>query len=278
MARAWVLAWSLGLALTSTAVGQTSWQFRAPAGQVLNYRMEHSTSVTEVTGGNTVTAKSKVNAVKRWRSLGTVEGKAGFRLELSFPALRVENTTPSGEVLLFDSSNLDKSTPELRAQITHVGKPVAVLRVDPTGKVVEVIECKQGPASVFESDPPFDCVLPAAALTAGKSWERTYQITLAPPQGTNEKYDAVQKYVVKAVKDGKATIGVTTGIPKSPASPLDRIPLLQKLWEGEIDFDIEAGRLLATRFKIDQEVKNHQGEGSSYRFQSAYTVQFVGEK
>jgi hypothetical protein len=278
MVRTWILAWSMSLVLASTAAAQTVWQFRSQPGQVHRYRMEQNTVVTEAAGGDTITAKSKVSSVKCWRDLGTEQGKAGFRLELSFPALRVENTTPSREILLFDSANPEKSTPEMRVLGQQVGKTVAVLRVDDTGKVTEVLDCRQGSPSTFESDPPFDFVLAGKAVAVGQGWERAYHITLAPPLGTNEKYDAVQKYMVKAVKDGKATIGVSTRILKMPGSPLDRIPLLQKLWEGEVVFDIDKGLLLATRLKIDQELKGHQGEGSSYRFQSTYTVEFMGDK
>ncbi len=277
MVRTLLLAVSAGLVAVSAAAAQTApWQFRPPVGQPLTYRVEHITSVTEVAGGNKTVTTTKVNLVKTWKNAGTDIGKPGVKMVLTLNALRLETAKPSGEVLLFDSEHPDKSTPALREQLGKlVGQVMAVVRLDPSGRVMEVIESKQGSASRFENEPPFQVVLPGAAPTAGQGWERTYRLTLDPPQGTGEKFDAVQKYVCKEIKDGKATIGLTTQVKNLPASPLDQVPLHQAQPEGEIVFDIEAGRLHSSQLKIDKELKGLQGEGSSYHFESLFTEQYV---
>src|SRR5207244_10606782 len=113
--------------------------------------------------------------------------------------------TPSGEVLLFDSNYTDKSTPQLRQQMSrYLGQTLAVLRVDSQGKVLEVKESKFGPPTRFESEPPFVGVLPLEGPTTGQTWERAYQITLAPPLGTGEKFPAVQKYTCRNLDAGVA--------------------------------------------------------------------------
>jgi hypothetical protein len=48
--------------------------------------------------------------------------------------------------------------------------------------------------------------------------------------------------------------------------------------EGEMVFDVQAGRLQSAALRIDKELKGHDGEGSSYHFQSRYTVQYVGDR
>jgi len=40
-------------------------------------------------------------------------------------------------------------------------------------------------------------------------------------------------------------------------------------------FDLQHGRLHTYRVSIDREVQGHQGEGSTYRFQSTYTEQYA---
>src|SRR5262249_20617698 len=113
---------------------------------------------------------------------------------------------------------------------------------------------------------------------AGQTWERGYRITLEPPQGTGEKYDAMQRYECKHIADGVATVAVTTLLKTMPESLLDRVPLLQMQPEGEIQFDVQNGRLQSAHLRIEQELTGHQGEGSSYRFQSTYTEEYVGNK
>jgi hypothetical protein len=280
MVRAGILTVVVGLLVHAAAAAQTAaWQFRSRPGQTISYRVEQVTSATEVIGGNQTATRTKLNLVKRWKNLGAEAGKPGTKFVLSLAALRIETSKADGGVLLFDSDDLARSTPELRKELEKfVGPPLAVLRLDATGKVHEVVESKFGPASRYESELPFVFLLPGGTAQVGQTWQRAYQVTLAPPQGTGEKYDAVQKYECKGIRDGKATVGLTTVIKKMPESPLDRVPLLQVQPEGEVVFDIKAGRLHSATLKIDRQLKGHQGPGSSYHFESVYKEQYQEDR
>jgi hypothetical protein len=271
--RKYGLAILLGLALAGPAAAQApAWRFRWQPGQVLPYRVEQATAVTEVVGGNKVEMTAKVTVLKHWQVL-EVDPQGVATLRLTLAAMRNEQTRPDGSVLLYDSGNPDKSTPELREHLAkYVGQPLAVLRVDGQGQVIEV---KQGQANRFESDLPFLMTLPAAAPAAGGSWERAFKVTLEPPQGSGQ-YEAVQKYVCAKADANTAVIALTTQFRGQPETAQEQVPLLQKQPEGEVLFDVRAGRLHSARLRIDRTLQNHQGEGSSYRFVSSYTEQFVG--
>ena len=114
--------------------------------------------------------------------------------------------------------------------------------MDGRGRVVEVKESKFGSAARYENELPFVGVLPADGPKAGQEWRRDYKITLEPPHGAGEKYDAIQKYVCKDVTDGVAVTTVTTGL-KTPPPAAEQAALLQLEPEGEIVFDLKAGRL-----------------------------------
>jgi hypothetical protein len=270
--------WSLGVALiaASPTVAQTDvWQFRWQAGQVLTYRVEHISTAAEVTASGTSESTTKLQLIKRWQVLA-VDGAGVATLQLSLAALRLETIMPNRDTLLFDSRNPEKNDPHLREELARfVGPALAVLRVDRQGRVVEVKESKHGPASRFESELPFVMVLPSEGLKPGQNWERAYRITLEPPQGTGEKYEALQNYSCKTMANGMAVIGITTHLKTMPESLLDRVPLLQLQPEGEMVFDVQAGRLRQARLRIEKELKGHQGEGSSYRFQSSYLEELV---
>jgi hypothetical protein len=279
MIRPWLATAFAGLVLASAGAGQqVPCRFSWEPGQVLTYRVEQTTTVAEVVEGKKVEITSKLNNVKRWQVL-EVDGTGVGTLQLSLVALRMESTTPGGEVLLFDSSDPDKSDAQMREQLAkYVGPPLAVLRVDGRGRVVEVKECKHGPASRYESEPPFVLTLPEKGIQAGQTWERAYAITVAPPQGTGEKYDASQNYVCQTLQRGMATVALTTAVKALPASLLDQVPLLQMQPEGRVFFDTQAGRLQGVVLRVEKELLGHQGEGSSYRLQSNYTEQYAGDK
>jgi hypothetical protein len=277
MVRKWLLPIVVGLVQVSAVAAQSAdWRFHWQPGQVLTYKVEHTTVTTDTAGEAKDETKTKLNLTKRWQVLA-VDPAGVATVQLSLMALRNEITRPNHEVLLFDSADPKVGTPELReAMAAFIGTPLAVLRVDATGRVVEVKESRQGSLSRFETTPPFVIVLFKGAAQPGQYWQRDYAITVEPPAGTGEKYQATQRYLCKEVKPTAVVLELTTTLKTQPEAVADQLPLLQWLPEGEIVFDPQAGLLRSARLHIDKELKGHQGEGSAYRFQSQYTEEYVG--
>jgi hypothetical protein len=266
MCKRWMLvvlvAW-----IAPVAQAQTPLQFRWAKGDVLSYRVKHDTTVTEVIDGGKHQFKSHLELLKRFR-VADVDGAGVATLEYSLAAMRNEQTRPGGDVLRFDSTDPDKSTPELRDQLgKYIGTTLAVLRIDQTGKVIAV---KQGPAARHMAEPPFTVVLPGSAVQQGQGWTREFDVTLDPPLGTGEKHTARQEFQCMKMEDGKATIALKTIFKAMPEAVQERMPLLQKEAQGSVVFDVAAGRVAVIRLEIDRTLMNHQGEGSSYRYESTY--------
>jgi hypothetical protein len=274
--RSLVLVVNAFLLLATAAPAQTAaWRFHWQPGQVLTYRVEQTSSVSQVIGPNKTETRTRLGLVKKWQVLG-VDAAGVATLQMSLQSLRMETTLESGESLVFDSAAPDKSTPQLREQMAaYVGRPLVVLRVDTRGKVLEVKESKFGPASKYENETPFAITLPETMPASGQGWERKYQITLEPPAGTGEKYQAVQKYVPAGTAGSAVTVGVSTTLLTQPEAAADQTPLLQFQPDGEVVFDTRTGVVRSVSLHINREVPKHQGEDSSYRFQSTYSEQLV---
>ena len=268
------------LVATSAAQAQAPPRLRWQAGQVLVYRAEHNTYASETAGDGKSETKSRLVVTKRWQVLG-VDAAGVATLQFSLTGLLSEITRPNGEVLRFDSAAPDKSTPALREQCQqYVGAPLAVIRVDGQGKVLEVKEARPGfgsPAK-YENDPPFKVWLSATALAPGASWERPYQLTLEPPLGTGEKYEAAQRFTCKAIQGGLATLAMTTAVKAPPAAAADQVPVWQNQPEGEVVFDLNAGRMKSVLLQINKEAKGQQGDNSSTLFRSTYKEEYVGDR
>ncbi len=259
-------------AVTAPSFAQDGWQFRWTKGQNLTYRIKHATSVVEVVESTKNTANSQLELINRWQVLD-VDDKGVATLQLTLLAMRNQQTRANGETLLFDSENLDKSTPELREQMKkYLGATVAVIRIDGFGRLHEV---KQGAAASFDAEPPFMVIFPAAKPAPGQSWRRPFSLTLDPPYGTGEKYEAEQRYDCKKIDAGKATLSVSTQFKTMPDNMRERIPLMQKDVQGEVVFDIPAGRMVSAQLNIDKTIEEHQGKGSSYQFKSQYSRMLI---
>jgi hypothetical protein len=266
---AWLVVASAASAQTAPA------KFRWQQGQVLNYAAEQITTETDVVGGTKVESWMKLTTMKRWQVLA-VDPAGVATVQQSLTAMRLEKKVPSGATAVFDSTHPEQSDPGMREQLgKFVGTPLAILRIDNQGKVVEVKESKHTPASRYETELPFAITLPPNALRVGESWERSYQVTLEPPLGANDKYPAVQKYTCKEIANGIATITLSTTV---QAPPEEEAPLVQFQPAGEVVFDLQLGCPRKVQIVIDKELKNQQGENSSYRFQSRYTEEYLGNK
>lgn len=258
----------VALSVSVPAFAQGAWQYRWVKGQTLTYKIKHVTNVTEVLETSKNTSDSQLDLVNRWSVLD-VDAKGIATLQLTLLAMRNEQKRANGDTLLYDSQNPDKSTPELREQMKkYIGSTLAVLRIDGNGRVHEV---KQGSAASFEAEPPFLIIFPAAKPEAGQAWRRPYSVVLDPPYGTGEKYEAEQRIQCSEIKNGKATLTIATQFKTMPDNMRERIPLVQKDVQGEVVFDVNAGRMLSARLSTDKTIENHQGKGSSYRFKSEYS-------
>jgi hypothetical protein len=261
----------------SLASAQTPPRFRWQTGQVLLYRTEHVTFAAYAMGDTKSETRTRVHSTKRWQVLSVDNAGVGT-LQMSLQALKYETVRPDGETLAFDSAQPEKSTEAMRKQFgTFLGQPLVVLRIDSQGRVLEVKDAKFGytSATKYESDPPFKFLLPVEGFKMGQGWERQYQLTLEPPQGTGEKYPAVQRFLCKNITGNLATLTLATEVTSTPAAQEDQVPLWQMQPEGEIIFDVQAGRLQKATLRINKETK---GEGASTHFQSAYTEEYAGDR
>jgi hypothetical protein len=248
-------------------------RFRWQPGQVLTYRVHQVTTATDTTPDAKAEMVSTLDLVKRWQ-VESVDAQGVATLQMSLTALKTSTRTPDGETLTFDSTNATASNVENRDELSkYVNAPLAVLRVDGRGQVVEVKESKFGPASRFESELPFRLALPEQApAAAGESWQRSYTLVLEPPQGAGEKFPATQKYTFKGTTGTVAVVGLSTDVkPPTDTKPDQVIPLLQWQPEGDVWFDTATGRLRAARLTVKKELKEHRGPGSHYKYESSYS-------
>jgi hypothetical protein len=259
---------TLVLVLAASATAQDAdCRFQWKKGQVLVYTTQHVTHVTELVDGKKSQHSSSIDVVKRWQ-VADIDAQGVATLQMAIVSMRNEQTRPDGKTLLFDSADLDKSTPELRDLSKHMGKTVAELRLDSQGRIWEV---KQGSKSKFESDPPFAVILPGKSLAEGAVWVRNYKITLDPPAGTGEQFDAQQKYLCSKVSGNQATIAISTTI-KSPAQSFqEKQPLMQKELSGHAVIDCARGVLVSVHMSVDKTIENHQGKDSSYTFRTTFS-------
>lgn len=255
----------------SQANAQHPYKFRWQRGDVLQYRVQHKTSVIETVGNSSAKASSNLQLIKQWKVVAVdKQGVATIQYSLSW--MRHEQKFPDGKTWFFDSKQLEKSTPSLKGLSKMVGVPIAVLQVAPSGEVLSAVK---GSVERYQAEPPFHIVFSKTPVKVGGTWERKNTVRTGA-RGDGDKYEAVQTYTFQK-KNELATFGLTTTFPKVPENPFDRIPLFQKQPQGTVVFNTKAGRVERATLNISKQLANHQGEGSRYEFRSEYTETYVGK-
>ena len=240
------------------------------AGQTLKYRVRHTTEQSFTQGENTGKFTSELDLLREWK-VTAVDKVGTATLEMSISKMqmkRVNNDTPPW---VFDSDNLEKSTPEMRGMTANLNKVLVTVGVDGFGQLVALKNTQAG--NPFEHELPFLGVLPAEELKPGLKWERPFKLTLNPPLGTGEKYDAVQRFECKSVEKGKATVTLTTQLKVKPAAAADMIPLWQMLPAGELVWDLTTGQLEKGELKVKESLKT--ADGNVNTFESVKIVERV---
>lgn len=248
-------------------------------GDSMQYRIEQKTEITE-TILDEKTSKpdsrkmlSSLELVRQWKVID-VDAKGTGTLEMSIVKMRWEQKTGTNEPDIFDSSKPDELNKKEMAK--NVGPVLAVLTVDSNGKVLSVKDSKVGPAHRFQSDVPFKLVFPEAEIK--ESWSREFTLQLDPPLGTGEKFASKQSYKLLEPKNGLSIYSLTSEIGDLPKNASEQIPLIPSMPSGMLFFHPETGRYYGARLKIEKELSNHQGEGSSYKFSSTYVEDFIPAK
>jgi len=266
------------IATTTASAEPAVAKFRWDKGQVLTYKVEHTTTVNELI----VDAETKMDQrsqtitklylVKRWQ-VAEVDAMGTATMVMSLSAMKWETQLPDGTSNLFDSAKPDPNHPETTAEMSKfIGPPLVTVRIDTMGKLVEIKENKFGSATRLEADLPFKLTLPDVALAPAVTWDRSYAITL---DRTGEKFDAMQKFTIKSFSGPIATVGLTTQLKALPVTESEQVPLLPFQPEGDLYFHTETGRYQGARLKVQKVLLNHQGEGSKYSFNSSYTEDWV---
>jgi len=254
----------------SPLAAQTPWRYKWEKGQTYTYKTQHVTNVSEQLEKTKTESSSRLTLVKRWL-VTDVDSQGNATLEMSLLSMRNEQTRPNGEVLLFDSEDVDKSTPALKGMAKFIGRPLHAVKLNPQG---QAIEAKEDIRAKFDAEPPFVVVTAGAAPQEGQSWSRPFEI--ADPNGSDSKIQFVQKFLCgKSTPDGKANLQVTTVLKSELKNASERIPLLQREVEGKAVFDVERGITLTVELAVDRKVEEHQGKGSSYRYASTFVEQLI---
>lgn len=250
----------------ATAEETVTLAYRFRVGDRIDMDVAHRALTETTVNGTTQTVETMTDSRKTWRVVA-VDDAGRATLEHSVDdVVMTSRSSDSGEVR-WASGSTDEPPPGYEGVRQSLGVPLSRMVIDATGHVLDRREIRPCPASATG-----DLVvvpLPDGPIAAGAEWTVPQEVVVEAPNAGRKAVRTRLRYRLDSVRDGLATIDVDTTVLTPVDDPRLEARLLERIWQGTITFDVEAGRVVSRRTGIDRRVVGFSGPQSSVRYKSS---------
>jgi hypothetical protein len=237
-------------------------RYKLATGDVLRYEVKHRASFRTTIDKTTQEAQTKTESVKLWK-VTDVLPNGDLEIMNVVEHVHMVHQLPDREPTEYDSRKDKTPPPGFEDTARAIGVPISVIRIDPAGKVLRRdVKLRQ---QNVEEDAPIVVRLPNKPATVGETWDESFDIKVTLENGNTKTIQTRRRHKLAAVKNGIATIEVTYQV-LSPIDPFVESQLVQRLMEGEVKFDIAAGRVVGQQMDIDKRILGFAGPTSSMHY------------
>ncbi len=249
-------------------------RYRFTAGDVLASQVAHRALTETTMNGVTQAVETMTDSTKSWTVVAVGEtGEATIEQSVTDVTM-TSRSSDRGEVRWSSSETADPP-PGYEGVRQSLGVPLVRLRVAADGRILERRELRPCPAAATG-----DLVivpLPEEPVTVGHTWTIPDEVVVEVPGGDRKAVRTRLRYRLTDLRDGMATIAVDTTVLTPVDDPRLEARLLERIWDGEIRFDVEAGRITSRRTGIDRRVVGFGGPQSSIRYKASLEEQLLDE-
>jgi hypothetical protein len=268
-------------------------QYRFEPGQVVRYTSSHEGMLETTKGDLTETARNRSETDKHFRVV-SVDDTGVATLELVIDRVRMSARFGDGRPVEFDSREAKEVSPAFHGVSQTVGKPLARIRVAPTGELLsskpligpELQSQVAAPAPATGSgggkdDDPnknFLVVFPPRPLRVGEGWRDQYKTRVHLTRQLTQEVTLLRQYELTGVKDGVATVELTTSVITPIHDPALAAQLIQKAPGGTIEFDLQRGLMTSRVLTVDQTEVGVIGSDSTMHAKTRLEERLVAER
>ena len=241
-------------------------RYRFQVGDRIDMDVAHRALTETTMNGTTQTVETMTDSRKTWRVVA-VDAAGRATLEHSVDdVVMTSRTSDKGEVR-WASAGTEDPPPGYEGVRQSLGVTLSRLVIDATGRVLDRRELRPCPASATG-----DLVvvpLPDEPVTVGAEWTIPQEVVVEAPGAGRKAVKARLRYRLEDLHDGLATIRVDTTVLTPVDDPRLEARLLERIWDGTIKFDVEAGRVVSRKTGVDRRVVGFSGPQSSVRYKSS---------
>ena len=246
-------------------------RYKFHAGQLLRWKIEHLVTVKTKIQGTIQKAETRSLSTKAWRVISVnSEGEAVY-------AHMVEDVDMWQKVtgrqeIRYNSKTDDKPPPDYVNAAAAVGVTLSTITLSAKGTVIERNNRRGMPDS---KNAPVTMPLPERSVKIADKWDQPYGIPVRKHDGTLIHIQARQVFQLDKVVAGLATISLKSEVLTPVNDPRIEAQLVQRLLNGTIKFDIDAGRVQRQRMASKASVLAFSGADSSMDYKARFTEDFL---
>jgi hypothetical protein len=241
--------------------------YKFAVGDEFRTKVVHLVTVETKINGTENSDSSRSVSNRLWR-IKQIDGSGNIVFENIVESVDMW-TKSTGRAEVRFNSQTDKSPPQEYLLVADsMGKVLSVVTMDPHGRIIARDDKqKHFNPGIGDLTIPF----PAQPVKAGATWSIPDEVRVKLDDGTIKKISTRQRYKLDKVENGVATISVATQVLTPVNDPKVQSQLVQRLQEGIIKFDVEAGRLIHKQMDLDQAVFGFSGPDSHMQYLARFT-------
>jgi len=241
-------------------------RYRFMPGEKITMDVGHRALTETTIGAARQTVETATDSTKIW-TIVAVEDDGRATIEHSVGDVTMTSRTSDKGETRWCSRDPGPAPPDYEAVRQSLGVPLSRVVVDSTGRVLERHDLKPTPPS--NTGDLMVVPLPDEPATLGTEWTVPQEVVVEVPNGPRKAVKTRLRYRVESLRDGVATIRVDTTVLTPIDDPRLEARLLERIWDGEIEFDVARGRLLRRSTGVDRRVVGFSGPESSVRYKAS---------
>lgn len=238
--------------------------YKFEMGEVIKTAVDHRMSMRSTIESTTQEVMTRTDSVKVWK-ITDVLPSGEIELVNMVERVKMINKLADRAEMRYDSEK-DKTPPQGSGWddvAKSIGVPLSVIRIKPSGNIVERDVKHKQPAA--DTEAPITLLLPEEPVAVGDTWDEPRTVPIRTQDGAVRKIQARRHYKLAKVDDGVATIEVTYQV-LTPIDPQIESQIVQRLMKGKAKFDIESGRMVSQQYDVDKRILGFSGPTSSMHY------------
>ena len=251
-------------------------RYKFTAGEVVRWKVTHKARTDTEIRGSSQTAESNSESTKVW-TVKEVGKKGEFTLVHSVSQINMWQRVGDEAIIHYDSESKEEVPRVYQQAAKTVGIPLSTVTISPPGAILAQSSAKPIDLGLGSIVIPF----PETPLKIGAGWNVPRVVTVSLPVDgvrTYQKIKVRQRYTLRSVQAGIATISVRTEVITPVRDARIESQLVQKMIKGSIRFDLQKGRLRSKTIDWDEHVLGFQGANSNMKYRATFSEQLLSPR